>query len=129
MRQENPNLVAELEKGGRFRQYDFCFSVVVLTITLKSRPILVRAGESPRRKGLPYLFISILAGWWGLPMGPIRTIACIIDWASGGVDVTETMSKQLTGAEKPYEKWDCPKCGHLSPNTTYSCTRCGYSLI
>jgi hypothetical protein len=27
------------------------------------------------------------------------------------------------------QKWTCPKCGVETPNTSYRCERCGYSVI
>jgi hypothetical protein len=27
------------------------------------------------------------------------------------------------------QKWTCPKCGAETPNTSYRCERCSYSVI
>jgi hypothetical protein len=39
-------------------------------------------------KGLPFSLISLVAGWWGIPWGPIWTLTTLATNLSGGKDVT-----------------------------------------
>lgn len=57
----------ELDKGGRFVVFTYCISVLVMTFKRPSKVFFVRAGESTFVHGLPYLLISLLFGWWGIP--------------------------------------------------------------
>jgi hypothetical protein len=36
--------------------------------------------------------------------------------------------KQLP-PEVAVQRWDCPKCGESTENTSYRCTKCGYSVV
>ena len=48
----------------------------------------VKAGESRLKTGLPWTMITLFAGWWGIPWGPIFSIQCLYNSLSGGQDVT-----------------------------------------
>lgn len=78
----------ELQKGGRFVVYQYCVSVLILTFKRSSDIYFIRADESALNKGLVYVLISLVAGWWGIPWGPIWTITALITNLKGGKDVT-----------------------------------------
>jgi len=42
---------------------------------------------------------------------------------------TRELNKLAYGVEEPEKTWECPKCSHKNPNTTYKCTNCGYDLM
>jgi hypothetical protein len=55
----------------------------------RSSPIMfVPPGESAFAKGLPYTLISLVAGWWGIPWGPIWTVMTVVQNIAGGKDLT-----------------------------------------
>lgn len=79
---------AAVAQGGRFLVFPYCVSVLVLTFKRSSPIFFVKAGESAFSKGMPYALISLLAGWWGIPWGPIWTLTTLATNLSGGKDVT-----------------------------------------
>jgi hypothetical protein len=48
----------------------------------------VRAGESRPVKGLSWSLLTLLAGWWGIPWGPIYTVLSLWVNMRGGHDLT-----------------------------------------
>jgi hypothetical protein len=88
-------LKAELAGGARFVLYQYCISVVVMSFKRASDIFLVRPGENAVVKSLPYTFCSLLLGWWGIPWGPIWTIATVVTNLRGGRDVTKDVMSSL----------------------------------
>jgi hypothetical protein len=96
--------VADLQQavaaGGKFVCFQFCVSVIVLSFKRSSPIIFLRPGESAFSKGLPYSMISLIAGWWGIPWGPIWTLTTVAENISGGKDLTAHVLAAL-GAPMP----------------------------
>jgi hypothetical protein len=82
------DLQQAVARGGRFVFFQYCFSVLILSFKRSSPIVFVRPGESAFAKGLPYSLISLVAGWWGIPWGPIWTIWTVAVNLGGGKDVT-----------------------------------------
>jgi len=82
-------LEAELAAGGRFVFYEYCISLVFLTLRCPTSVRLLRPGETGLARGLPFVFVSMLLGWWGVPWGLIYTPLTIFTNLCGGYDVTE----------------------------------------
>src|SRR6267142_6041609 len=78
----------ELQRGAKFVLFQYCVSVIVLTFRRPSDIYFVRQGENAVVKGLPFTLLSLVAGWWGIPWGPIYTIQSIYNNLQGGKDVT-----------------------------------------
>jgi len=55
----------------------------------------VRSDEKAVVKGLGYTLLTFVAGWWGIPWGPIYSIGCLSTNLSGGKDVTGEMMKMM----------------------------------
>jgi hypothetical protein len=85
----------ELQRGGKFVIFQYTISVLVLTFRRGSDVYFVRAGESAAAKGLPYTLLSLVAGWWGIPWGPIFTIGSLFTNLGGGKDVTREVAAAL----------------------------------
>jgi hypothetical protein len=85
------DLSHELSRGGRFIVFTYCISILVMTFKRPSKIYFLKAGESGLIRGLPYLMLSLLLGWWGFPWGPIYTLEAIIHTLSGGKDITREM--------------------------------------
>jgi hypothetical protein len=83
-----PNAVAQ---GGRFVMFQYCFSVLVLTFKRSSPIFFLKPEQSALAKSAPYSLISLVAGWWGIPWGPIWTLTTLATNISGGKDVTREM--------------------------------------
>jgi hypothetical protein len=85
----NEAIRVELDRGARFVIYQYCISVVFMTFKRPSDIHFVRAGEGAVGKGLKFTLLSVVAGWWGIPWGPIYTIQSIWTNSRGGRDVTQ----------------------------------------
>jgi len=85
--------------GGRFVVYQYCFSVLVMSFKRSSDIHFLRPGESAARKGASYIATSLLAGWWGIPWGPIWTLATVFKNLGGGVDVTRQVLNSIAPAQ------------------------------
>src|ERR1043166_123929 len=70
--------VNELERqvleGGRFVVFQYCISILVMTFRRPSPVTFLRGNESGTSAALGYSAISLVAGWWGIPWGPIFTV-------------------------------------------------------
>lgn len=88
-------LKSQILLGGRFVCYLYCISGVYFTNKLESKPYFIRAGQSRFFKGLPFTLLTLIAGWWAIPFGPVYTIECLAKNFSGGEDVTASVT---TGA-------------------------------
>ncbi len=88
-------LEAELARGGRFVFYEYCISLIIITLRRPTDIFLLRAGSNRVIRGLPYTFVSLVFGWWGIPWGIIYTPLTLITNLSGGRDVTEEVMTML----------------------------------
>jgi hypothetical protein len=105
----SPNEIAfEIQRGGRFVVYQYCFSIIFMTFKRNAPVRFVRAGESASAKGLPFTLLTLVVGWWGIPWGFIYTPQVIYKNLKGGVDVTHYVLNQL---QRPAP----PPAGILSP--------------
>lgn len=91
----------ELQRGARFVVYQYCISILVMTFKRPSNICFVRAGESRVTKGLPFVLLSLVLGWWGIPWGPIWTISTTVTNLSGGRDVTTEVLASTMRAPQP----------------------------
>jgi hypothetical protein len=81
-------MLDEIKAGGRFVQYSYCISILIMSFKRHSNPRFIRAGQSALLAGLPWTAITFLLGWWGIPWGPIWSIQCIARNMQGGHDIT-----------------------------------------
>jgi hypothetical protein len=88
-------LERELAAGSRFVFYEFCISLLIITLKRPSGIYLLRPGELGLLRGLPFTLLSLLLGWWGIPWGIIYTPLTVITNCSGGRDVTPTVRAWL----------------------------------
>ena len=96
------NTFSELERqvlaGGRFVVFQYCFSVLVMSFKRSSGVIYLPPGEDGAGQAVSNSMISLLAGWWGIPWGPIWTIATVAQNAGGGIDVTPAVLAEKVGS-------------------------------
>ena len=85
-------------RGGRFVIYQYCFSIIVMSFKRGSDIHFVPPGQSRVAKGLPYTAMSLVAGWWGFPWGPIFTLGTLFKNLGGGVDVTPQVLNSIAPA-------------------------------
>src|SRR4051812_40910225 len=88
----------ELAQGAKFVMYPFAISIIVMTFRRSSDVYFVRAGESAVLKGLPFTFISLFFGWWGVPWGPIYSIGSLYTNLTGGKNVTTEVLQSINAS-------------------------------
>lgn len=88
-------LKGEVAAGGRFVIYQYCISVVVVSFKRGSDIYFIRAEDNAVTKGLLFTLCSLVLGWWGIPWGPIWTIATIVTNLRGGRNVTAEVLRSL----------------------------------
>lgn len=92
---DKQQITFELQRGGKFVQYQYCVSVIFMTFKRGTDIYFVRADQSPVIKGLMWTLLTLLAGWWGIPWGPIWTVQSLYRNLKGGHDLTSGVSKSL----------------------------------
>lgn len=91
----------ELHRGAKLVFYQYAISVLVMSFRRSSDVYFIPAGESAVKKGLPWSLISLVAGWWGIPWGPIFTVQSLVTNFKGGKDVTAELGPRLSQAPAP----------------------------
>jgi hypothetical protein len=94
-------LAHELAHGAKFVIYQYAISIVILSFKQGSDIYFVRSNESAVMKGLPYTLLTLLAGWWGIPFGPIFSLIALFNNLKGGKDVTKEVSAILNVQPMP----------------------------
>ena len=84
-------IVEAVSAGGRLVMFQWTVSVLVLSFRRTSDIHLFQPGESRTGKALPWVLLTLLVGWWGIPWGPIWTVQSIYRNLSGGIDVTDQL--------------------------------------
>jgi hypothetical protein len=84
----------ELQKGARFVVYNYCISLLIVTLKRASDVYFIRPGDGAAN-GIKYSAISLVAGWWGIPWGPIYTIQSVYKNSKGGIDITPSVVETL----------------------------------
>ena len=88
-------LAFELQRGGRFKAFQFCASTFITACSTSSDIFFYRAGESAAREIVHYSFASVVLGWWSLPWGPVFTVRSLVSNLRGGKDVTQEVINSL----------------------------------
>jgi len=96
--QSGSHLQMELKQGAKFVVYQYCISLVVITFRRSSSIYFIRSEENAIVRGLPYTFLALVLGWWGIPWGPIYTIGSVWTNFSGGKDVTQEVLASMASA-------------------------------
>lgn len=86
----------EIQRGAKLVFYQYAISVFVMSFRRSSDMYYIPAGESAVTKGLPWSLITLVAGWWGIPWGPVFTVQALVTNFRGGKDVTAELSARLT---------------------------------
>lgn len=88
----------ELAHGAKFVVYEYAISIIVMTFRRSSDIYFIKAADKGIVKGLPYTFISLFFGWWGIPWGPIYTVGSLYHNLRGGKNITQEV---LNSASNP----------------------------
>ena len=73
--------------------FEYCISLIAVTLRRTSRPMHIKANQWAWVRGLPYVGISLLFGWWGLPWGLIYTPVTVFANLTGGCDITAQVAE------------------------------------
>jgi hypothetical protein len=73
-----------LQPGERLVFYEFCISLVLVSVRRPSRVYRLRPGAWGLLPGLPYTVVTLLLGWWGIPWGLIYTPLTLWTNLTGG---------------------------------------------
>lgn len=91
------DIQARVAAGARLVRFEFCISIVFVTIRRQSPPYLTDSWQSRYLRGLIYSLWAILLGPWGIPWGLIWTGRAVWLNLTGGIDETATLLN-LAGA-------------------------------
>ena len=94
-------LQQELQQGAKFVTYPYCISLLVITFRRSSNIYFIRHEENSVVKSLPFVLLSLVLGWWGIPWGPIYTIHSLWVNLRGGKDVTNEVVASVMSASQP----------------------------
>jgi hypothetical protein len=83
-----PQPVNDDAPGYRLVFYEYCISLVFITLRRPSRLYRVPAGGWGVVRGLPYTLVTLLLGWWGIPWGFIYTPLVLWTNLSGGREIS-----------------------------------------
>jgi len=78
-----------VEQGGKFVIYEYAISILIMTFKRGSDLHWIAPGQSAAGPGLPYTLLTLVAGWWGFPWGPIYSFMALATNLGGGKDVTQ----------------------------------------
>jgi hypothetical protein len=85
----------ELERGGRFVLFQYTISVIVMTFRRSSDIYFIRSGQGTIEKSIPFTLLTLAAGWWGIPWGPIFSVESLATNFRGGKNVTKEVVATL----------------------------------
>jgi hypothetical protein len=85
----------EIQRGAKPVVYRYCVSLLLVTFRRASDVYYIPAGENAVANRLPWRLLSLAAGRWGIPWGPIFTRRSLITNFKGGKDLTAEIGPHL----------------------------------
>lgn len=109
----------QVDQGARFVMFQYTVSIVLATFRRPTDIYFIKAGESTIGKHIGLSALTLVAGWWGIPWGPIYTIGSLYTNFSGGKDMTQEVLAHIRPAEvtNPNTGYNIPGTGDAG-NTT-----------
>lgn len=92
------HVLFEVQRGAKFVFFYYAVSVLVMSFRRSSPVYFIPVGQDTLSKGLPWTLLTLVAGWWGIPWGPIYTIQSLTVNFKGGKDVTADLSASMRRA-------------------------------
>lgn len=86
----------QLQGGARCVAYGYCVSILVMSFKRSSGLVLLRAGEGDWGRRIGFSVLSLVAGPWGIPWGPIWTLSTIFGNLGGGRNVSAELLSALS---------------------------------
>lgn len=94
----------EIARGGRFVVFEFCISLLLVTLRRPTDVYFLPADDLGLIRGLPWTLVSLFLGWWGVPWGLIQTPAVLLTNLTGGRDVTADVRAHLEHSAERAER-------------------------
>jgi hypothetical protein len=94
-----PPTVIEDAPGYRLVFYEYCISLVFITLRRPSRLYRVPTDSWGVLPGLGYTVVTLLLGWWGIPWGFIYTPLVLWTNLSGGREIATEELRRWQPAE------------------------------
>jgi hypothetical protein len=88
----------ELHRGAKFVFFQYCVSAILITFRRSSPVYFIPAEQNTFAKGMPWILLTLVAGWWGIPWGPIFSVQALVVNLKGGKDVTAELSAKFQPA-------------------------------
>lgn len=86
---------AALAAGSRLIFFEFCVSLVFVTLRRPSALYVLQPGQWGWWRGLPYTILTVVCGWWGVPWGLVYTPLALWTNLTGGRKITAEEWRQL----------------------------------
>jgi hypothetical protein len=93
---------AALAADDGFDCFDYCISLVLVTLCRPTDPDSLPPGTHGLLRGLPYAALSLLIGWWGVLWGFNYTPLVVVTNFCGGCDITAEVRAQLQRSVGPF---------------------------
>jgi hypothetical protein len=103
---------SEVQAGARFVTFRYCCSAILITHVGESEVYYLRPGQWAAWRGLKYSLLTLIAGWWAFPHGPIHTALTVAHNTAGGQDVTAALmaaARQTRGAKAALDNLPSPE--------------------
>lgn len=81
----------ELQRGARLVIFQYAISTIVMSFRRASDVYFIRAGEETTSRSIGFTLLTVVAGWWGIPFGPIFTVQALSQTCAAG----RTLRKRL----------------------------------
>lgn len=90
---------AELNRGAKFVIFSYTISIIFMTFRRNSDVYFIKSGESSAVYSWKYSLITLFAGWWGIPFGPIFSLISFYKNFIGGKDVTVEFLQAISSTQ------------------------------
>lgn len=84
-----------MRADSRFIAFEYQISLVYAPPKARTPIYLLRPGETGARVKVLCNLATLLLGWWGLPLGPVRALSALITNTTGGLDFTDKVARTL----------------------------------
>ncbi|RYZ18872.1 MAG: hypothetical protein EOP49_49090 [Sphingobacteriales bacterium] len=84
-----------VKMGSRFVVFPYTVSIVLATFKRSSSIYFIHPEEKSIKYSYKHILANGVAGWWGLPWGPIYTVQSLYHQLSGGKDITDEVMSHL----------------------------------
>src|SRR5438045_1523299 len=88
-------LRARVAAGARCVRFEYCFSLLFVTVRRQSAVYLTTSWQERYLRGLWFSFLALLLGPWGVPWGLLWTPWAVWVNTTGGADCTDAVLGEL----------------------------------